>query len=192
MNKKIEIESFKVEKKISALLLEKAESVGDDGKVYLLSFHDDGVVWGKVKNQTLITSDFKDSPSTLFRPETLQELRLFGEKGQLHIWRTGETEFKGCLALEDYLKDFEPIEEKQVLHGTRIDTDENGKDLSNVDFMIVRDGLEGLRHAFPVVDKSKFGDQKRPLRLLVKHYVEYDEDGAARIAYSRLANVSVE
>jgi CRISPR-associated protein (TIGR03984 family) len=187
MDKKIKIESLEVEKdkNISALLIEKATILGDYEKVYLLSFHDDGVVWGKVKGGSLITSDFTGSPSPEFRHETLQELRLFGEKGQFHIWRIGENEFKASLALESYLKNFEPIDEKQVLYGTACES-------KNDSFMIVHDGGEGLKHAFPIVDKTKFDGKKRPLRLHVKHYIEYDIDGCARIAFSRLVNVSVE
>ena len=83
----------------------------------LLSFHDDGVVWGKIEAGTLLTSNenLPETPSPEFSSTTLQELRLFGENGQLHIWRIGENEFQAGLGLETYLKDFEPIEEKQVL-----------------------------------------------------------------------------
>lgn len=153
-------------------------------KIYLLSFHDDGVVWGKIEKDGLITSDFTGSPSPEFRSETLQELRLFGEKGQLHVWRIGDKQFQASLGLESYLKDFEPIDEEQVLYGTDCES-ENGN------FMVVKDGSEGLKHAFPLVDKTKFDGKKRQLRLHVKHYIEYDEAGCARISFSRLVNVSV-
>ncbi len=207
MEQKIKIEPCKDEcvsgfsQNMKSFLESKAtelKGIGEDkDQVFLLSFHDDGVVWGKVQfneaENELITSgdvengSFKlvETPSPEFRYETLQELRLFGDNGQLHIWRKSETEFEGSLALESYLKDFEPIDEKQVLHGTDCES-ENGN------FMIVCDGSEGLKHAFPLVDRSKFGNSKRPLRLHVKHYIEYDTDGCARIAFSRLVNVSVE
>jgi CRISPR-associated protein (TIGR03984 family) len=158
-------------------------------KIYLLSFHDDGVVWGKIKDDgSLITSQsLNDDRFPKFRHETLQELRLFSEKGQLHIWRIGENQFNASLGLEGYLKDFESIEESQVLHGTKTENDND----ANREFTIVTDGSEGLRHAFP--QKVSFKGEKRPLRLHVKHYIEYNkDDGCARIAFSRLVNVSVE
>ncbi len=168
-----------------------AELKGEDknkDQVYLLSFHDDGVVWGKIKDDgNLETSNFTDSPSPEFRSETLQELRLFGEKGQLHVWRKSETEYQASLALDGETGEYEFLQdEEQVLHGTKT---ENDSDV-NREFTIVADGSEGLRHAFP--QNVTFKGDKRPLRLHVKHYIEYDIDGCARIAFSRLVNVSVE
>lgn len=172
-------------------------------KIYLLSFHDDGVVWGKVERNVLQTSNFAGSPSPEFRSSTLQELRLFGENGQLHIWRIGENEFNASLAIDGAAGEYEFLQdENQVLWGTYFDGGNN-------DFMIVRDGEEGLKHAFPKVidddvfkvkddkgnvvkDKKGKDVRKRPLRLHVKHYIEYDNDGCARIAFSCLVNVSVE
>jgi CRISPR-associated protein (TIGR03984 family) len=189
MEKKIEIKSEKVNSNFTSddfkqWLQKKAEEL-QSSEIYMLSFHDDGVVWGKVKRGSLITSDFAGSPSPEFRPQTLQELRLFGEKGQLHVWRIGEGEFKASLASDGDAGEYEFLQtEEQVLHGTHFDG-------GNSDFMIVRDGSEGLKHTFPIIDKSKFDGKKRPLRLKVNHYLEYDQDGCARIAYSRLVGVKV-
>lgn len=165
---------------------------------YLLSFHDDGVVWGKLKSENgtgkLLTSDkLKDSqgnpflsPSPEFRIETLQECRLFSDKGELYVWRNGNG-FKARL-IEDNsaasdAEDTEHFDERQVLWGTQT---ENGND----EFTIVADGAEGLRHAFP--QKISFSGDKRPLRLCVRHYLSYDEDGCAYISLSRLVKVKVE
>lgn len=211
MDKKIEIKLCEVDNSFAKGMKSWLETKAKDrdlesSEMYLLSFHDDGVVWGKIEKDVLITSYFTGSPSPEFRSETLQELRLFGEKGQLHIWRIGENEFKASLALDsdegeyDFLQD-----EEQVLHGTKTENDSD----ANREFTIVADGSEGLRHAFPKVvsddsfkqkdergnvvkDKNGKEVRKRPLRLHVKHYIEYDIDGCARIAFSRLVNVSVE
>lgn len=209
MEQEIKINSFPIKKeKVSELLLEHSTKLGDSENVYLLSFHDDGVVWGKIKNGKLLTSseNLPETPSPVFRPETLQEFRLFGENGQLHVWRIGENEFKASLALDGNSGEFEFLQtEEQVLHGTKT---ENDNDV-NRKFTIVADGSEGLRHAFPkpvndesfkqkdekgniIKDKNGKDVRKRPLRLHVKHYIEYDNDGCARIAFSRLVNVSVE
>ncbi len=184
-------------KDMTAWLQTKASEL-KSSNIFLLSFHDDGVVWGKIKDGKLLTSEsLNDDRFPKFRSETLQELRLFGENGQLQIWRTSEIEFNASLALEsEFVTETDEVksekctyeflqDENQVLWGTDYD-DDNG------DFMIVRDGSEGLKHAFPQVAQTKFDGKKRPLRLHVKHYIEYDNDGCARIAFSRLANVSVE
>ena len=166
-------------------------------KAYLLSFHDDGVVWGKIQNGTLQTSDdLKDadgkpisSPSPEFRPETLQECRLFSEQGELYVWRNGD-DFKARL-IEDHSTDAKAEErdyfdELQVLWGTQIER-------SNGEFTIVADGSEGLRHAFPqLVDPKNFDGKKRPLRLGVRHYLSYGDDGCAYISLSRLVKVDAE
>ena len=191
MSNKIEIKPCEVDKSfvsdMKSWLQIKAKDL-QSSKIYLLSFHDDGVVWGKVKDDgNLITSQsLNDDRFPKFRSETLQELRLFGEKGQLHVWRIGENQFKASLALDGNRGEYEFLQlEEQVLHGTKTENDSD----ANREFTIVADGSEGLRHAFP--QNVSFKGEKRPLRLHVKHYTEYDIDGCARITFSRLVNVSV-
>ncbi len=180
--------------------------------VYLLSFHDDGVVWGKLKNGALIISAKGDisappqTPSPKFRADTLQELRLFSERGELLVWRSGSNDFKARL-IQDFkeseinkpadtkLKEY--FDEPQVLWGTKAEA-------GNTDFTVVADGSQGLRHAFPLkVEDSEFIDESskansnnkenrlRLLRLDARHYVDYDDDGCAYIALSRLVEVEV-
>jgi CRISPR-associated protein (TIGR03984 family) len=189
---------------------EKANDKATDETVYLLSFHDDGVVWGKLKAENgvskLLTSDvLKDSagksfpsPSPEFRVETLQECRLFSIKGELYVWRNGNG-FKARLiednSMNSKAEDREYFDEKQVLWGTQIEIikDNNGSLLTNGNFTVIADGSEGLRHAFPQkVDAKKFDGKKRPLRLCVRHYLTYDNDGCAYVSLSRLVDVEVE
>jgi CRISPR-associated protein (TIGR03984 family) len=186
---------------LDEMLLRESQPILNDAGTYLLSFHDDGVVWGKhqAKNGTgkLLTSDkLKDSqgqpllsPSPEFRIETLQECRLFNNKGELYIWRNSSG-FKARLIEDDSTasdaEDREYFDERQVLWGTQAEC-------GNDEFTIVADGSEGLRHAFPYgVETNKFDDKKRPLRLCVRHYLIYDDDGCAYISLSRLMNVDVE
>lgn len=187
-------------------------------EVYLLSFHDDGVVWGKLKFENgkseLVTSgDFDENdapklqqtPSPEFRVETLQECRAFGAKGELLVWRVGENQFKARLLedVEEPKQEENCFDESQVLWGTQVEKlkDSNGNEieLGNNDFTVVRDGEEGLLHAFPKEKseiKSHFSNdktrRKRPLRLCVRHYLDYDEDGCTYISLSRLVKVDVE
>lgn len=182
--------------KLRGWLISKASSLISDAKdldAYLISFHDDGVVWGKLKSANgageLLTSDcLSDSPSPSFRAKTLQECRLFSRKGELLVWRVGEGTFKSRLIEDDEdapQKEAEFFDEPQVLWGTRTESDVN----VSSDFTIVADGSEGLRHAFP--QAVQFNGSQRPLRLCVRHYLAYDEDGCARIAISRLVTVGI-
>ena len=178
-------------------LKEEALKLSDDNskEVYLLSFHDDGVVWGKVNGIDLLTSaDLPDTPSPEFRKETLQECRAFSTKGEVLIWRVGENQFKARLVedIEDESQEENCFDENQVLWGTQA---EGGND----EFTIVADGSEGLRHAFPMRKseiETKFSknpkELKRPLRLCARHYLKYDQEGCAYVWLSRLVQVNVE
>jgi hypothetical protein len=63
---------------------------------YLLAHAEDGVIWGRFDNEHLTTaekvfhkSDFKVDFPTL-RLLTLQQCRVFGQNGEVLLWRTGE------------------------------------------------------------------------------------------------------
>src|SRR5919197_850650 len=72
--------------------------------VYLLSHHDDGVVWGKLRSKgqaangqsrhELTTSASLGAPFTPFRVATLQECRLFSTRGEWLLWREEVAQFK--------------------------------------------------------------------------------------------------
>ena len=81
--------------------------------------------------------------------------------------------------------DTEFIPEEQILWGTQAEqiTD---------DFTLVSDGSQGLRHAVPLtnIDFNRNQQLYRPLRLVVRHYIDCDETtGLARIYLSRLVSV---
>lgn len=196
-------EDFSTESKAKKWLATQAQILADsmvqneENEVYLLSFHDDGIIWGKVKGALLITSADKDveaptnSPSPEFRIATLQECRLFNGKGEFMLWRTGKNEF-GVRKILDFGEadankpanggQKEYFDEPQVLWGREIEQ-------SNENFTIVREG-QGIRHAFPgKIEGTGFLGERRPLRLIIRHYLDEDEDGYARIALSRLVGL---
>jgi CRISPR-associated protein (TIGR03984 family) len=178
----------------------KPPEVEDKRDTCLLSHHDDGVVWGRMKpaadGYELVTSDsLKVSWLPEFRLITLQECRLFSARGELFLWWQ-DGKLKTRLVLDEDGADAEKCDyydEKQVLWGvSRADK------LSNDDFTIVFEG-QGLRHAVPLkttkANFSKDGDEEnkrlRPLRLTVRHYLDYDDDGCAYVALSRLLLVGL-
>ncbi|MCP6760105.1 MAG: CRISPR-associated protein Csx19 [Fischerella sp. CENA71] len=109
----------------------------------------------------------------------------FGESSEVMLWKTDEG-FKARLIQDE--KNTEFIPENQILWGTQAKTISDG-------FTLVSDGSQGLCHAVPLVDINFDAKQKlyRPLRLCVRHYINYDEEtGLARIDLSRLVKLTTE
>jgi CRISPR-associated protein (TIGR03984 family) len=155
-----------------------AEQAQEHSLQYLLAYGDDGVIWGKFQNGQLVTSGDVFPELTQLRLITLQRCHIFGKTGQALLWRAAgkwRTSY-----LEDGKQEL--IKESQMLWGT----DGEEKD----GFTLVTDGSEGLRHAVPLCDiQFKPKELYRPLRLVIHHYVEYDEVGLARIGSSRLVDL---
>jgi CRISPR-associated protein (TIGR03984 family) len=154
-------------------LVENIAGLGAD--IYLLAFADDGVVWGKFENETL-------KYSTPLNFITLQTLHLFGDKGELRIWRV-EDILKGSLLIDAPEKDGEAYDISYMLWGTQVD--ESGKT-----FSIVSDGRQGLRHAVPLPLKVSDTLHGRPLRITVRNFLSEDETGQVFVDCSRLLGVS--
>ncbi|MCC2693898.1 CRISPR-associated protein Csx19 [Nodularia sp. LEGE 04288] len=149
---------------------------------FLLAHAEDGVIWGKFKDGKLLTADsaFKFLPK--LRLFTLQQCRAFGETSEVMLWQTDEG-FKARLIQDE--KNTEFIPENHILSGTQADK-------ICVNFTLVSDGSQGLRHAVPLTNIEFDDNQKlyRPLRLRVHHYVDYNYSGVARIDLSRLVNLT--
>jgi CRISPR-associated protein (TIGR03984 family) len=178
---------------------------------YLLAHALDGVIWGRVAENGRLhtsydalhntqadgkwdTSRIEAARKTLpsLRVESLQQARLFSEQAELYVWQDGDGGWNGRLLTSvgegqtaDWLESFN---EPQILwgtHGTRLEHD----------FTLLEDGQQGLYHAAPVAlklnDKNN-GTLKQSLRLIIRHYLDYDEQGQAYIAVSRLVALKEE
>lgn len=174
----------------------------------LLAHATNGVIWGRAdENGRLVTSydalratqgqskwdtyrietAKKNLPQ--LRLETLQQARLFSAGAELFIWRDGDGAWNGRLlrdAAAGETPDWsESFDEPQLLwgtHGTRL---EHG-------FTLLEDGEQGLYHAVPVevtfIEEAN-GKLKQSVRLNIRHYLAYDEQGQAYIALSRLVDL---
>lgn len=145
---------------------------------------------------------------------TLQQCRIFGEKAEVLLWQTGRGwkarlihylntwELKEerdvgsgkykCFKIPGRDRDLELIEESQILWGTQKETGKRGEDGQRNGFTLVSDGSQGLKHAVPLTNIPFSKDKNllyRPIRLLVHHYIDYDDSGVARICLSRLVNL---
>ncbi|MBD1930130.1 TIGR03984 family CRISPR-associated protein [Trichocoleus sp. FACHB-90] len=156
---------------------------------YLLAHAEDGVIWGRFDNDHLTTAEkifykpeFKVDFPTL-RLLTLQQCRVFGQNGEVLLWRAGET-LRSRLVQDNPNTD--KILERQILWGTHGEKRDN--------FTLLWDGSQGLKHAVPFID-IPLDERNRlinPVRLIAHQYIDYDDSGVARIHLSRLVNLTTE
>jgi len=175
--------------------------------VYLLAHATDGVIWGRLDADGLVTSHDalhkaepvgewdtyrvetaqKSLPS--LRTNTVQQLRLFNEQAELFIWRDGDGGWNGRW-FKDVVADgrwSDCFDEPQLLWGT------HGTHLPN-GFTLLEDGAQGLYHAVPVKvalieDKEANGKLKQSVALTIRHYLDDDEYGQVYTAVSRLVAI---
>ncbi|MEG3835710.1 CRISPR-associated protein Csx19 [Microcoleus sp. MON2_D6] len=159
---------------------------GDDRVIWLLAHADDGVIWGKFRGDDykLVTSGDEDVFPQLakLRSPTLQQSRIFGKNFEVMLWKVGQN-WKARSIEDGHLSKDDYIPEDQILWGTQ----EEGQ--PKHDFTLVSDGSQGLKHAVPLTGITFKGKDSRPLRLKVRHYIDYDESGVARIYLSRLVDL---
>lgn len=155
---------------------------------YLLAHADDGIIWGRFEAGKLKTADqasFRNANLPLLRLETLQQCRLFSPEGEIFLWPSGSewrsrhisSNWEASLPKDDY------FDEAQLLWGT------HGKQQKG--FTLLRDGSQGLKHAIPITEGIVFESSESEklathVRLTVRHYITYSEDGVARTFLSRL------
>lgn len=168
---------------------------------WLLAHCEDGVVWGRMAGDRLITVHdvARDGPAAdaarrfpALRLQTLQQARVFGEPGELLLWRDGDNAWHARLLRAPRAGEratfVEAIDEVQVLLGT------SAAALPD-DFTLMEDGVQGLEYAVPLPVRGVFSETSRPLRLRVRQYLREDDPqmpGAARVAASRLVDLYAE
>jgi CRISPR-associated protein (TIGR03984 family) len=157
----------------------------NNGLKHLLAHAEDGVIWGEFRGDDykLVTSGDDDVFPQLakLRLCTLQQCRIFGENAEIMLWKVGKN-WKARSIEDGHLSKDDYIPEAQILWGTQKEQEKSG-------FTLVSDGSQGLKHAVPRTGITFKGKDSRPLRLQVRHYIEYDESGVARIYLSRLVNL---
>ncbi len=146
-----------------------------------LAFADDGVIWGTLVDNELITShDLDGYVSPKLQEKTLQQVFVFGKDDEVRLFRDELGEWKALRVIDAG----EKIVESQVLWGS-----ENAGELQK-GFLRVRDNLKGIPDQL-IPSKAKLAEGQC-FRLKIHHLVEFDEEtGEARIVISRLAGLSV-
>jgi len=163
----------------------------DHDFTWLLAHCRDGVTWGRRENSRwrLSSEHFPDLCPAVSR-DNLLEMRLFGERGEIMIWRS-EEEFLGRRLVDEPYQPIDPPtrpeDETRVLSGDRL------REGPNHGFSRLTTA-SGIQQAVPLECTEKdFTGGRWPLRLKVRHYFEQDpQTGVVRVAASRLVHVSME
>lgn len=155
---------------------------------WLLAHCHDGVTWGCINDdQSWRTSSmFFSDLCPCVSESNLLEIRLFGAKREIMIWRT-DTGFSGrCLYDNPELEHNDPChpdDEIRILLGDQVIE----KTIEGFTRVRTKSGME---QAIPLVCADNDYTAGRWPSLLMRHYfVQDDETGAVRVAASRLVNV---
>jgi len=140
---------------------------------YLLSHHDDGIIWGVNANGWILSEGKVNSPQ--FNPVTLQQCRLFGPTAEFFMWRSGGN-FKSRLLVEGSGDRFEFLEKRHMLWGTEAEP-------YGTDFSLLREGQQGMLHLLPIKD------MKLGAALSYRSYIDYDQDNRAYFRWHRLMGI---
>lgn len=148
------------------------------GLRWLLAHADDGVIWGRMDGDRLVTShdaargnSQAETVCPPLRDKTLQQARLFGDDAEVLLWRDGDGTMRARLIRD--VSDGEAsgravdrweeaIDEVHLLWGM------GQPDQLAEGFSLWTHGAEGLRHAVPV---TAAGANPTPPQLQVRHYL---------------------
>lgn len=154
---------------------------------WLLVHADDGVIWGRREpdGSLLLSSDVFDLKSRYptiaveLRTETLQQARVFGETGEILVWREGAG-FKARKIVDGSKTPENTFEVNHLLWG------QGQPALPRQDFTLLVEGQQGPCHAVPRI----INGNRRPA-LKVRHYIDYDDYGQAFVCLSRLVDLVI-
>lgn len=158
-------------------LTQKAKN---DQHKYLLAFCDEGVIWGYVRDHQIVFPNER-SRQPLFQEITLQEVRLFGEKGELYLWKTEDGFSARSIQLTSAGQSTSwtyQHDEGYYLWGTE------GEDIGN-GFTYLKEGAQGMRHAVPFKTNNP-----KNLKLIVRHFLIQEDFEPLRVVTSRLVGFS--
>jgi CRISPR-associated protein (TIGR03984 family) len=162
-----------------ALVAWLQEKAGQYNFLFLLGHAVDGVIWDGFAPGARLTLAGQVFPeySARLHPNSLQELRLFSQSGELHLWKS-EEKFSFRVINEPASAEIpgEYYDEDYLLWGTAQQTSGS--------FTMMQDGANGMNHAIPL----PITRGNRAV-LKVRHYISYDEPGQALVSMSRLCGI---
>lgn len=171
-----------------------AEHLGAGSLRYALIHLDDGVLWGIVADGKLSVPDAHEHWTPPLRTVTVQQCRLFGDQGELFIWREAEGRWRGRVVKEEGETAVALLDEPQILYG---DTAHDGSPDHKLPPPPQKDGFTaiyefkkgtGIRQIVPLAVADALAKGERVI-LTVRHYLKPDEDGQAKFFCSRLQSI---
>ncbi len=152
----------------------------------LLAHADDGVIWGRVTDGQLVLShEAFPTVSPALRTLTLQQARLFGPAGEVFVWRTAAG-WQSRAIIDGTGTAGEAFDEDVMLWGTNDGlTPGTPQPEERHGFWLALEADLGLRHTPPLKMT-----QRHSLRLQMRHYLAYDDYGAAFVKLSRLVDLT--
>jgi CRISPR-associated protein (TIGR03984 family) len=171
-----------------------AEHLGRDGIRYALIHLDDGVLWGRVEGGKLSLPDANEHWTPKLRTVTLQQCRVFGDKGELFIWREAENRWRGRVVIEGGATEVAVFDESQILYGDMVHDGDKKHDLpsppTKTEFTAIYEFSKGtgIRQIVPI-DATAALEKGERVILTVRHYLKQDDDGQAKFFCSRLKSI---
>jgi CRISPR-associated protein (TIGR03984 family) len=155
-----------------------AEQAQEQGLRWLLAYTDSGVIWGELRAGTLhLSSDAYPRTSLALQPATLQQAHIFGEAGELLLWRGPNEQWRTTLRRDGAGEVSRYFDEDYCLWGS------SAERAASNGFRELREGSQGIVHAPPL---ERLPTEKKRARLAMRHYLAHDETGVVRIVASRM------
>jgi len=153
---------------------------------YIVCWLDYAVLFGTVQNDEI---KFYNSKLPDFN-KYLQKLRIFNEKEEIYIWRSGDKfkfRYREDGVSEKDGKEIEYIDAKQVMRGSKFEDEGNFIEVSE---------KRGTRYIVPkeFIGNNLIDDinnNKKRLILHTRNYIGYNEIGQAGFIDSRFLNISI-
>jgi len=153
---------------------------------YIVCWLDYAVLFGTVQNDEI---KFYNSKLPDFN-KYLQKLRIFNEKEEIYIWRSGDKfkfRYREDGVSEKDGKEIEYIDAKQVMRGSKFE--------DKVNFIEVSE-KRGTRYIIPkeFIGNNLINDinnNKKRLILHTRNYIGYSEIGQAGFVDSRFLKISI-
>lgn len=175
----------------SQALLEACRGEDPKGPVWFLSHCTDGVTWGRVGGNRLLTSCGKhpDWPTPVPSSANLIELRVFGPGAEVLLWRWGTAPdgLGGRLLTDIQAAKDDPRAPKgdvYLLAASRV------LETCADEFSVVGEASGRVQVIPLAVSQAEFENARYPLGLELRHYFEeIPHSGCLRIAASRLVHL---
>ena len=148
------------------------EEVGELGDRFLTLVHtSDRVFFSLEKKRDLSV------PLRALSIESLRELRAFNESGELRLWKSGG-DIGWRLRIDDGSENANIYDEEHVLWGDKIAGE-------SAEGLILRESGRGFSFRVPPFGRTP----SLPLKLLVRNYYDFEEDGLLHFFDARLVSL---